>query len=191
MQQAVEWRGVIAGSDNERDVTSSHSTSNEFPPGFEPFTDQQDYYRLLGVKTTADRQEITRAYRAAMKRVHPDRRQPDERAAAEDHAKLLNRAFRTLTDPQERRQYDSELKAKLLQSELMNQYFGGMGLPGQPDQFGDRLRREQTEAERREQRRGHRDAVAAIITVFGGITLLILLALAIWVLGDFLVNQVR
>jgi DnaJ-class molecular chaperone len=172
-------------------VTSSHSTSSEAPPGFESFTDQQDYYRLLGVKTTADRQEITRAYRAAMKRVHPDRRQPEERVAAEDHAKLLNRAFRTLTDPQERRQYDSELKAKLLQSELMNQYFGGMGLPGQPDRFGDRLRREQTEAERREQRRDHRDAVASIITVFGGITLLILLALAIWVLGEFLVNQVR
>jgi curved DNA-binding protein CbpA len=172
-------------------VAAGHSTTNTHPPGFEPFAEEQDYYRLLGVKTTADRQEITRAYRAAMKLAHPDRRHPDERARAEDHAKLLNRAFRTLTNPQERQKYDGELKAKLIQSELMSQYFGGMGLPGQPDRFGDRLRREQTPHERAEQRQGHRNAIASIVVVFGGITVLILLLLVIWVIGDFVLNQLR
>lgn len=172
-------------------MTAGHSSTNRHPPGFEPFTSEQDYYSLLGVETTADRQEITRAYRLAMKLAHPDTRQPEERAHAEEHARVLNRAFRTLTNPQERRKYDSELKAKLLQSELMSQYFGGMGLPGQPDQFGDRLRRERTPTERREQERSHRDAIASIVTVFGGITVLILLFLMLWVIGDFLLNQVR
>src|SRR4051794_11287176 len=47
-------------------------------------------YKLLGVSPSATGDEITRAYRSAMKRVHPDAQQPERRVAAEERAKQLN-----------------------------------------------------------------------------------------------------
>ena len=87
--------------------------------------------------------------------------------------------------------YFIQTEFEVIQSELMNQYFGGMGLPGNPDRFGDHLRREQTPYERAEQAHSHRHAVASIVTVFAGITALILLILVIWVIGDFVVSQLQ
>lgn len=149
-----------------------------------------NYYKLLGVRYGATTREITRAYREAMKRHHPDAVAPSQRARAEEHAKLLNLAMRTLTKPEERRRYDESIKAELVQEGIMSHYFGGMGIPGdRSDRFGESLRREQTAAERREKRQSDRGATVSVLLVFAGATALVVCSLVVWALASALVSE--
>jgi DnaJ-class molecular chaperone len=148
-----------------------------------------DYYKLLDVPYTATRGEITRAYREAIKRSHPDRQQPEDRAAAEEHAKLLNRAYATLSRADARRAYDATLKAQLVQDQIMASYFGGFGLPGSDDPFAERLRRASTAGERREQQQSGRDATMSILVVFGAVTLAVLALLILWAIANALLGS--
>ena len=68
-----------------------------------------DYYRILGVKTTASQAEIKSAYRKLARKSHPDLNHNSQ--AARDFA-LLSKAYHTLIDPQERAYYDEQLKAQ-------------------------------------------------------------------------------
>ena len=87
------------------------------------------YTSCSGFHPSATGDEITRAYRNAMKRVHPDAQQPDRRVAAEERAKQLNHAYTTLSRPDRRRQYDTELRASMVQEQIMGRYVGGFGGP--------------------------------------------------------------
>lgn len=148
-----------------------------------------DYYKLLGVPYTATFQEITRAYRDAMKRVHPDRQRPEGRAAAEERAKQLNRAFTTLSKVETRRAYDAEIKASAVQDQIMNRYVAGFGTPGAAsDPYGESFRRARTAAERADQRRADRSATASMLIVFAAITLFVIALLVLWMLIGALVG---
>jgi curved DNA-binding protein CbpA len=148
-----------------------------------------NYYKLLGVSYTASSREITRAYREAMKRTHPDTVAPDQRLLAEEHAKLLNLAMRTLTKPTERQKYDSTLRNEMLQDQIMSQYFGGMGMPGgQDDRYGEALRREQTEHEKAERKLTDRSAIVSVLLIFGGATALVVCSLVVWAVVSALVR---
>ena len=68
-----------------------------------------DYYKILGVKTTASQAEIKSAYRKLARKSHPDLNHNSQ--ASRDFA-LLSKAYHTLIDPQERAYYDDELKAQ-------------------------------------------------------------------------------
>jgi curved DNA-binding protein CbpA len=138
-----------------------------------------DYYQLLGVSYSATHAEITRAYRAAIKQIHPDRQSPAARAGAEERAKQLNRAFTTLSKPELRRHYDQRIRSQIIQDQIMSRYVGGFGIPGAgPDDSG--LRRTPTVAEQRDKALAHRGALWSIVLVFGGITLAVLGALVLW-----------
>lgn len=141
----------------------------------------EDYYRFLGVAYSASPTEITKAYRAAMKRAHPDRRRPEQRAAAEELAKTLNHAHQVLTNPDKRRAYDESIKVNLVQEQIMSQYFGGVGAPGSAssERYGESLRRKETAHERGERRQAHRSAIVTILIVFGGMTIAIIAVLLI------------
>jgi DnaJ-class molecular chaperone len=148
-----------------------------------------DYYKLLGVPYSATFQEITRAYREAMKRAHPDRHRPERRAAAEERAKQLNRAFTTLSRAESRRAYDAEIKATAVQDQIMSRYVGGFVVPGEAtDPFGESLRRTQTKAERADQKRTDRSATVSIFLVFAGIAVALIAMLLLLTLVNFLVN---
>jgi len=67
-----------------------------------------NYYDILKVKRTASASEIKSAYRKLARERHPDVKGGTE-AAARDFAQL-SLAYRTLSDPQERAYYDSQLK---------------------------------------------------------------------------------
>jgi DnaJ-class molecular chaperone len=139
-----------------------------------PNTDPVNYYKLLGVSYSATTREITRAYRNAMKRSHPDKVPVAERAGAEEHAKLLNLAWRTLSKPNDRARYDQTLRQELVQEQIMSHYFGGMGMPGgRDDRFGESLRREQTEYEKKERKQTDRSAILTMLLVFAGATALV------------------
>jgi len=146
-----------------------------------------DLYRLLGVMPAASAAEITRAYRAAMKRTHPDRQPAGRRAAAEEHAKRLNFAYATLSKPLARQGYDRTLRARVVQDELMGRYVGGFYVPQADGPHTDPVpppRRPPTPAERRERELADRNALTSIVLVFGGLTLAVVALLLLWsVLG--------
>jgi hypothetical protein len=159
----------------------------------ETVTDTPDppanYYKLLGVHYSATGREITRAYREAMKRTHPDTVAPQHRRAAEERAKLLNLAMRTLTRPADRKRYDDSIRGELVQEQIMSHYFGGMGMPGsRTDPYGDALRREQTSQEKTESKLTTRSAMASILLVFGGITALVVCLIVVWAAVSALVH---
>ena len=67
-----------------------------------------NYYDILGVKSTAPLDEIRRRYKFLVIAFHPDRflRTPEHHTLAEQRIKQVNEAYRVLSDPQTRTQYD-------------------------------------------------------------------------------------
>lgn len=62
-----------------------------------------DYYKTLGVPRDATQEEITRAYRKAARKYHPD---VNKAAGAEDQFKQVNEAYQVIGDAEKRRRYD-------------------------------------------------------------------------------------
>ena len=170
-------------------MASTHSGNGSLSSGL---GGGEDHYQLLGVAYSASKIDITRAYRQAMKRAHPDHRSPEHRAAAEERAKLINQAYTVLSHPETKRKYDESIKVNLVQAQIMNHYFGGYGAPGDVggDRFGESLRREPTARERGESRQANRGATLTILLVFGGMTAAIILVLLFWTFLSALVSSV-
>ncbi|RAV31749.1 molecular chaperone DnaJ [Corynebacterium heidelbergense] len=68
---------------------------------------EKDYYRDLGVSSTADADEIKKAYRKIAREDHPDKNPGD--AAAEERFKKASEAYSVVGDKEKRAEYD-ELK---------------------------------------------------------------------------------
>lgn len=69
---------------------------------------REDYYELLDVPHTADKQQLRAAYRRLAMRYHPDHNGDDP--AAEERFKLIAEAWRTLGDADKRADYDAWLE---------------------------------------------------------------------------------
>lgn len=157
------------------------------PPPDDP--DADNYYQLLGVPYTATGADIARAYRAAMKRTHPDRHRPERRAAAEERAKRLNRAYATLAKPLRRQAYDRTIRAEVVQDQLMGRYVGGFSVPPAGNGAAPpprRSRPERTPAQKREQAVADRNALVSIVVVFGGLAFLFIVLLLLWAVAQSL-----
>ncbi|XP_068628617.1 dnaJ homolog subfamily C member 3 [Battus philenor] len=70
-------------------------------------SEQRDYYKILGVKRTASKQEIIKAYRKAAQKWHPDNYQGDEKKIAEKKFIDVAAAKEVLTDAEKRAQFDA------------------------------------------------------------------------------------
>lgn len=134
-----------------------------------------DYYKLLGISPSATGEEITRAYRKAMKQAHPDSQHPDRRSGAEERAKELNLAYATLSRPDQRRQYDAQLRAALMQEQIMGRYTGGFtgAQTGSGSPFAPPPPR-RSEFLIREQKRADRGATISLFLTFGCLGVLII-----------------
>jgi hypothetical protein len=163
--------------------TGFHGSS---PNGAGADPDQEDHYSLLGVPFTATHAEITRAYRRAMKRVHPDRQLPERRLAFEDLARRLNAAYTTLADPLNRQAYDRTIRQQVIQDQIMRRYVGGFQtFDESPGPARAHHRRQQTAAERRQRAEADRQASMTLVAVAVGVTALILASLLI---GSLLIS---
>ncbi len=65
---------------------------------------QEDYYDILGVSRTASQEEIKKAYKKLARKYHPDLNPGDKHA--EEMFKKIQEAYRVLSDPNLREQYD-------------------------------------------------------------------------------------
>jgi curved DNA-binding protein len=64
----------------------------------------KDYYKILGVERSANKDEIKRAYRKLALKTHPDRNPGNPKA--EESFKEINEAYQVLSDPEKRSRYD-------------------------------------------------------------------------------------
>ncbi|XP_054642542.1 dnaJ homolog subfamily C member 3a [Dunckerocampus dactyliophorus] len=68
---------------------------------------KRDYYKILGVKRTAQKKEIIKAYRKLAQQWHPDNfHDPEEKKKAEKKFIDIAQAKEVLTDPEMRAKYD-------------------------------------------------------------------------------------
>ncbi len=91
--------------------------------------DKRDFYEVLGLKKGASDDEIKKAYRASVKKYHPDLH-PDDKEC-EEKMKEVNEAYECLSDPDKKSRYDQFGHAGVDPS-----YGGGGGFSGFSG-FGD------------------------------------------------------
>lgn len=151
---------------------------------------QPDYYRLLGVAHNATPEDIRRAYRRAMKEIHPDTKSPDARAVAEERTKTLNIAYTTLSQTEKRRQYDDLLRASAVQDQIMSRYAGDMITPNPRSSAQRPPPRYQSERQRQEQQSADRSAMSSLFYVFGGAALFVILAIAMFAVIGLVIGRV-
>lgn len=83
---------------------------------------EKDYYKDLGVSSTASAEEIKKAYRKIARENHPDANPGD--TAAEERFKKASEAYSVVGDKEKRAEYD-ELKRMLASGAYSG--FGGSG----------------------------------------------------------------
>ncbi len=79
------------------------------------------HYRTLGVARNATPEEIKAAYRARARQFHPDKTGD---LAGVEHFKRVAEAYRTLSDPAGRAEYDRSLRLPTTVGELLQSGFG-------------------------------------------------------------------
>lgn len=70
-----------------------------------------NYYDVLGVDRTASEQQIRDRFRSLARENHPDRYRGTDKAAAERKFQTLTEAVNVLTNPEKRKQHDSEISS--------------------------------------------------------------------------------
>jgi DnaJ-class molecular chaperone len=151
---------------------------------------EETFYQLLGVQYGAKPADITRAYREAMKRNHPDRAHPERRAASEELAKRLNHAYAVLSKPASRKAYDESIRAQGIQEQIMGRYVAGPGLGGAHDPFAQDLRREKSAFESREQVQAGRSATVTMFAAFASVAAVIIAAILLFSVLALVVERV-
>jgi molecular chaperone DnaJ len=86
---------------------------------------EKDFYKVLGVPETASAEEIKKSYRRLAQKHHPDANPGD--ASAEDRFKEISEAYATLSDAEQRKEYD---QVRRLAATGGFSGFGGQGAGG-------------------------------------------------------------
>ena len=89
---------------------------------------EKDFYKVLGVAKSSPADEIKKAYRKLAQQYHPDANPGDE--TAEERFKDISEAYATLSDQEQRQEYDQ------LRQMVDSGGFRGFGAPGGAGGFG-------------------------------------------------------
>lgn len=68
-----------------------------------------NYYKILEVDRSASPEVIEKAYKALVKKYHPDLQESNMRQKAEERIKLINEAYEVLSNPISKAKYDETL----------------------------------------------------------------------------------
>lgn len=68
-----------------------------------------DYYELLEISRHASKEVVEKAYKALIKKYHPDVAPADKKTEYEEKLKQINLAYETIIDDDKRREYDQKL----------------------------------------------------------------------------------
>ena len=83
-----------------------------------------DYYELLDISPTANKEEIKKAYRTFAKEYHPDNLDknldPEERRKKENKFKRINRVYTILMDDKKREKYDQKYQQYYSEEDTMD-----------------------------------------------------------------------
>ncbi len=79
-----------------------------------------NYYKILEVDKDASPEVIDKAYRTLVKKYHPDLQESNMKQKAEEKIKLINEAYKVLSNPDSRSSYDEILKQKEFSEEDYN-----------------------------------------------------------------------
>lgn len=70
----------------------------------------ENYYEILQVSQNASKEIIDKAFKTLAKKYHPDANTPENKAFAEEQFKKINAAYEFLSNEENRKKYDEELK---------------------------------------------------------------------------------
>ena len=67
-----------------------------------------NYYKILEVDSQASLEVMQKAYKALSMKYHPDKLEKADEPTARERMQLINEAYAVLSDPDKRRDYDSQ-----------------------------------------------------------------------------------
>ena len=74
----------------------------------------KNYYEILEVSPNASPEVIEKAYKALVKKYHPDLQPTDKKAEFEEKIKIINEAYDILSDMDKRNKYNKQLESENL-----------------------------------------------------------------------------
>jgi len=79
----------------------------------------KNYYELLEVSENASPEVIEKAYKALVKKYHPDLQPNEKKQEAENKIKIINEAYEILSDNEKKQKYDEQLRRQKLKEEQL------------------------------------------------------------------------
>lgn len=69
---------------------------------------KKDYYEILEISKNASDEVVEKAYKALVKKYHPDLKEGEEKKQAEEKIKEINEAYEIISNPEKRSVYDKK-----------------------------------------------------------------------------------
>ncbi len=81
----------------------------------------EDYYELLEISRNASKEVIEKAYKALIRKYHPDLATAENKLDYEEKLKKINIAYETIIDDYKRAEYDARLKEYEMQNTVIEE----------------------------------------------------------------------
>lgn len=83
----------------------------------------KNYYEILEVDRNASPEIIDKAYKTLAKKYHPDLQDEFHKKEAEETFKIINEAYQTLSDPEQRALYDQKIENTVISQDKYDEMY--------------------------------------------------------------------